>query len=170
LHVFFAMAFVATVILSLFITPASANFVHTRGIMIVTYPQDILVFWNYPNSYDRTFAVVIKPPWYFVPGLMGFTSVTLTITLSYDCYQCKPSAVNPPVLAGADNNGRLVVNLGAVEMTEDDNGALLLVPFTIIVPGVSDRGFYMFYLSAEADAADGTIFTGWDQIPLAIMN
>ena len=160
---------VAAVVLSALILPATASFTHPRGILITTWPQDIVVFWNSPGSHDRTLAVVIKPPWYFVDNLMGFTSVTLTLTLTGDCFQCRPNNVNPPTLAGADNSGRLVVQFGAVTMQEADNGAVLLCPITFVIPGATGRGFYMLFLSAQAHAADGTTFLGWDQIPVAIM-
>jgi hypothetical protein len=165
---------VAAVVLSALILPATAAFTHTRGILITTYPQDIVVYYNSPASHYQTLAVVIKPPWYFVSGLMGFTSVTLTIVFSGNgnarCYQCKPSSVNTPTLAGADSNGKLVVQFGSVTMSESDNGAVLLVPITIVISAPTGRGFYMLFLSAEAHAADGTTFLGWDQIPVAVLN
>ena len=127
------------------------------------------MFWDSPASHDVTLAVVIKPPWYFVYSLMGFTSVTLTMTLTGNCYQCKPHHSNPPTLTGADNGGRLVVQFGAVTMQEADNGAVLLCPITFVIPGGTGRGFYMLFLSAEAHAADGTTFLGWDQIPVSVL-
>ena len=160
---------VTTIALSALITPATAKFVHPRGILITTYPQNIVVFWNSPAEHQRTLAVVIKPPWYFVEGLMGFDSVTLTLTLTPDCYQCRQNGGNPPTLAGADRDGRLVVQFGAVTMREADNGAVLLCPITFVISSPTGRGFYMLFLSAEANAADGTTFKGWDQIPVAII-
>ena len=161
---------VAAIAISTLILPATAAFTHTRGILITTYPQDIVVFFNSPASHERTLAVVIKPPWYFVNNLMGFTSVTLTMTLTGTCYQCRPNHSNPPTLAGADTGGKLVVQFGAVTMTEGMNGAVLLCPITFVISGPTGRGFYMMFLSAEAHAADGTTFLGWDQIPVAILN
>jgi len=160
---------VAAVALSALILPATAAFVHPRGILITTYPQDIVVFFNSPASHERTLAVVIKPPWYFVDSLMGFSSVTLTMTLAGNCYQCKPHNSHPPTLAGADSGGKLVVQFGAVTMQEGENGAVLLCPITFVIPGATGRGFYMLFLSAEAHAADGTTFLGWDQIPVAVL-
>jgi hypothetical protein len=160
---------VAAIAISALILPATAAFTHQRGILITTYPQDIVVFFNSPASHDKTLAVVIKPPWYFVDSLMGFSSVTLTMTFSGTCYQCRPNHSNPPILAGADTSGRLVVQFGAVTMQEGDNGAVLLCPITFVIPGVTGRGFYMLFLSAEAHAADGTTFLGWDQIPVAVL-
>jgi hypothetical protein len=160
---------VAAVVLSALILPATASFTHPRGILITTYPQNIVVFFNSPASHDQTLAVVIKPPWYFVDNLMGFSSVTLTMTLTGNCYQCKPHNSNPPTLAGADNGGKLVVQFGAVTMQEEDNGAVLLCPITFVISRPTGRGFYMLFLSAEAHAADGTTFLGWDQIPVAVL-
>jgi hypothetical protein len=160
---------VAAVVLSALILPATASYTHPRGILITTWPQDIVVFFNSPASHDQTLAVVIKPPWYFVDNLMGFTSVTLTMTLTGSCYQCRPNHSNPPTLAGADSSGKLVVQFGAVTMQEGDNGAVILCPITFVISGPTGRGFYMLFLSAEAHAADGTTFLGWDQIPVAVL-
>jgi hypothetical protein len=160
---------VTAVVLSTLITPSTASFVHPRGIFITTYPQDIVVFWGRPGGYERNLAVVIKPPWYFVEDLMGFNSVTLTLTLTADCYQCRQYGGNPPTLSGADSSGRLVVQFGSVAMQEEDNGALLLCPITFVITSSTGRGFYMLFLSAEAHAADGTTFMGWDQIPVSIV-
>jgi hypothetical protein len=161
---------VAAIAISALILPATAAFTHPRGILITTYPQNIVVFFNSPASYQRTLAVVIKPPWYFVDSLMGFSSVTLTMTLTGTCYQCRSSKVNPPMLAGADAGGKVVVQFGAVTMTEGMNGAVLFCPVTFVISAPTGRGFYMLFLSAEAHAADGTTFLGWDQIPVAILN
>jgi len=165
---------VAAIAISALILPATAAFTHTRGILITTYPQNIVVFFNSPASHTRTLAVVIKPPYYFVNDLMGFTSVTLTMTFSGNgngrCYQCKPSKLNTPTLAGADSGGKLVVQFGSVTMSEGMNGAVLLCPVTFVISAPTGRGFYMLFLSAEAHAADGTTFLGWDQIPVAILN
>jgi hypothetical protein len=159
---------VTAVALSALITPATASFVHPNGILMAVYPQDIVVFGQAPGSYDKTLAVVIKPPWYFVPNLMGFTSVTLTLTLTASCYQCHQYGGNPLLLSGA-NNGELVMQLGAVTMAEADNGALILVPITFIMDTSTGRGFYMLFLNAQADAADGTTFKGWTQIPVSVI-
>lgn len=159
---------VTAVALSALITPATAAFVHPRGIFITTYPQDILLmYWGRPGQYANTLALTIKPPWYFVSGLMGFSSVTLTLTLTGSCYQCRPGE-NPPTLAGA-YQGQLVVQLGAVTMQEANNGAVLLCPITFNIDSSTSRGYYMLFLSAEALASDGTIFLGWDQIPVALV-
>jgi hypothetical protein len=160
---------VAAVALSALILPATGAFTHPRGILITTYPQEIVVFWNSPGTHDRTLAVVIKPPWYFVDSLMGFTSVTLTLTLTADCYQCMSNGVNPPRLVGAANGAPMVVQFGPVAMQEEDNGAVLLCPISFVISRVTGRGFYMLFLSAEAHAADGTTFLGWDQIPVAVL-
>jgi hypothetical protein len=161
------------VALSALIMPASASFYHPRGILITTYPQSIVVFFGKPGEYPQTLALAIKPPWYFVENLMGFTSVTLTLTLTAECYQCKRLSVQagttPPTLLGADSTGTLVMQLGAVTMQEEDNGAVLLCPITFVITGWTGRGFYMLFLSAEAHAADGTTFIGWDQIPVALV-
>jgi hypothetical protein len=159
---------VAAVVISALVSPATAAFVHPRGILITTYPQDIVVFWNTPASYDRDLAIVIKPPWYFVANLMGFSSVTVTITLTGQCPSCRANT-NPPTLAGADNTGKLVVRFGAVTMQEADNGAVIICPITFVIGQVAGRGFYIMYISAQAVAADGTTFQGWDQIPVAIL-
>jgi len=160
---------VAAIVLSALILPATASFTHPRGILITTYPQDIVVFFNSPATHERTLAVVIKPPWYFVDSFTGFSSVTLTLTLSGTCYQCRPNNSHPPTLAGADANGKLVVQFGAVTMQEENNGAVLLYPITFVISGPTGRGFYMLFLSASAYAADGTTFLGWDQIPVAVL-
>jgi hypothetical protein len=162
---------VTAVALSALITPANAQpFFHPEGILITTYPQQIVVFGG-PGSYAENIAVVIKPPWYFDPETTGFDSVNLTVTLSSTCYQCVQywAGGSPPVLEGS-NNGQLVVQLGAVTMSESNNGALLQVPLTFVVESSTSRGFYMLFLSAQADAADGTIFQGWTQIPVSLVS
>jgi hypothetical protein len=161
---------VTAVALSALITPANAQpFFHPRGILITTYPQDIVVFGGAPGNYPENLAVVIKPPWYFDPGLMGFDSVTLTMTLSANCYQCKQygGGSGPIELFGA-NNGQLVVQLGAVTMQESDNGALIQCPITFVITSSTSPGFYMLFVSAQANAADGTTFMGWTQIPVSV--
>jgi hypothetical protein len=162
---------VTAVALSLLIIPANAQpFFHPRGILLTTYPQQIVVFGG-PGTYAENIAVVIKPPWYFDPETTGFESVNLTATLSSNCYQCMQyqGGGNPPVLEGS-NNGQLVIQLGAVTMSESNNGALIQVPLTFVVPTATSRGFYMLFLSAQADAADGTVFQGWTQIPVSLVS
>jgi len=159
---------VTAMALSIIITPASAQpFFHPDGILITTYPQQIVVF---PGSgLQQTIALAIKPPWYFDPGLMGFDSVTVTFTLSTTCYQCEQFGTgNSPTLAGANSNGVEVMQLGAATMTEDNNGIVLLCPITFVVDGTTTRGYYMLFISAQANAADGTTFMGWTQIPVAV--
>jgi hypothetical protein len=159
---------VTAVTLFALITPAAAQFVHPNGILISTYPQDIVVFPGAAGNYQKTLAVAIKPPWYFVPGLMGFASVTLTLTLSPTCYQCvQYGGTNPITLAGA-NNGQEVIQLGPAAMTEDMNGIVILCPITFVIDSSTATGFYMLFISAQADAADGTTFMGWTQIPVAV--
>jgi hypothetical protein len=160
---------VTAIALSILITPANAQpFFHPDGILITTYPQDIVVFPG--SALQQTLAVVIKPPWYFDPGLMGFDSVTLTLTLSTSCYQCEQLGPgNLPTLAGANSNGMEVMQLGAVTMQESDNGMVILVPIAFGVDGTTSRGFYMLFLSAQANAADGTTFRGWTQIPVSVI-
>jgi len=160
---------IAAIAFSALILPATAAFTHPRGILITTYPQHIVVYWNAPGSHGETLAVVIKPPGYFVDGFAGFDSVTLTLTLTGSCYQCRPNQANPPRLAGADNGGKLVMQFGALRMQDSNNGAVILCPINFIIPGVTGRGFYMLFLSAEAYAGDGTTFRGWDQIPVAVL-
>ncbi len=154
---------------SALIAPATAGFYHPRGILITTYPQDIVVFWGKPGTYERTLAVVIKPPWYFVDEFTGFDSVTLKITLAADCYQCRQfGGGNPPKLAGADANGQLVVQWSGLTMYEEDNGALLLCPISFIISAGTTRGYWMLFLSATAQA-DGVTFYGWDQVPVSVV-
>jgi hypothetical protein len=159
---------VTVVALSAFIAPANASFVHPKGIIITIYPETIeLNDLGRPGEYPENLAVVIKPPWYFVDGLMGFDSVTLTVTLNGNCYQCVTWGDNPPTLAGG-NNGQLVMQLGAVTMQEQDNGAFILCPITFVIDSTTSSGFYMLTLSAQATASDGTIFQGWNQVPVAV--
>jgi hypothetical protein len=79
------------------------------------------------------------------------------------------NGVNPPRLVGAANGAPMVVQFGPVAMQEEDNGAVLLCPIGFVISRVTGRGFYMLFLSAEAHAADGTTFLGWDQIPVAVL-
>ena len=152
-----------------FITPAAAQFVHPDGILMSTYPQDILVFAGTPGDYQKTIAVVIKPPWYFVPGLMGFTSVNVTLTLTANCYDCQEDGGNPVTLVGAGSTGTEVIQLGPATMTEDMNGYMFLVPITFVIDASTGTGYYRLFLTAQADAADGTIFNGWTQIPVSVL-
>jgi hypothetical protein len=126
------------------------------------------VFSGGPGNYQKTLALAIKPPWYFDPGLMGFDSVTLTLTLSTTCYQCYQYGQVPITLAGA-TGGTEVMQLGAVSMQEGDNGAVVLCPITFVITTATSRGFYMLFLNAQANAADGTTFVGWTQIPVSIL-
>jgi quinol-cytochrome oxidoreductase complex cytochrome b subunit len=152
-----------------FITPAAAQFTHPNGILMATYPQNIVVFGGAPGDYQETISVAIKPPWYFVPGLMGFTSVSLTLTLAANCYDClQYGSGNPITLAGA-NNGQEVIQLGPATMTEDMNGIMFLCPITFVIDSSTASGYYMLFLNAQAVAADGTTFLGWTQIPVAIV-
>jgi len=167
---------VTAITLFAFIAPAAAQFTHPNGILIATYPQNIVVFGGAPGNYEETLQVVIEPPWYFVPGLMGFTSVNLTLTLTgggpgeATCYQCVEYSANPsPITLAGASNGSEVIQLGPTTMTEDMNGISILCPITFVINGSTSRGFYMLYIGAQADAADGTIFQGWTQIPVAIV-
>jgi hypothetical protein len=150
--------------------PAAATFVHPRGILMTTEPQQMVIFWDGPGYYERTIAIVIVPPWYFVNELMGFDSVTVTITLSSDCPRCVQSGdpnAEPLRLLGADSNGRLVAHFSSVMMAEEDNGAMLLYTITFAITGSTGWGYYMLYLSAEATASQAT-FVGWDQVPVSV--
>lgn len=161
---------VVSILLAASAAPVAAGFYHSRGILMTTYPQHVVIFWGGPGYYEETLAVVILPPWYFVDDLMGFDSVTLTITLvgsaREDCPLCSHSG-DPIRLLGADAKGVLVINLGSVSMSEEDNGALLVVPVTFIIDSSTGTGWYMLYLSAEAHSSLAT-FVGWDQVPVSI--
>jgi len=161
---------VASILLAASAAPVAAAFYHPRGILITTYPQRVVIFWGGPGYYEEQLAVVIVPPWYFVDDLMGFDSVTLTITLissaREDCPRCGHSG-GPLQLLGADPNGVLVVSWSGVSMSEEDNGALLLVPIVFIIDGATGTGGYMLYLSAEARSSLAT-FVGWDQVPVSV--
>lgn len=161
---------VASILLVASAAPVAAGFYHSRGILIVTYPQNVVIFWGGPGYYEKTLAVVILPPWYYVDDLMGFDTVTLTIRLIgsaiENCPLCGHSG-GPLSLLGADPNGVLVVSWSGVSMTEEENGALLLVPITFIIDGATGSGGYMLYLSAEADSSLAT-FVGWDQVPVSV--
>jgi hypothetical protein len=162
---------VTAMALSILTTPANAQpFFHPDGILITTYPQEIVVFPG--SALQQTIALAIKPPWYFDPGLMGFDSVTATFTLTANCYQCRQFGTpgNPLTLGGANSNGIEVMQLGAVTMQEEDNGIVLLCPITFVISGSTTRGFYMLFISVQANAADGTTFVGWTQIPVALLS
>jgi hypothetical protein len=159
---------VTAMALSILTTANAQPFFHPDGILITTYPQDIVVFPG--SALQQTIALAIKPPWYFDPGLMGFDSVTVTFTLTANCYQCRALGTGTaPTLAGADSSGMEVMQLGAVTMQESDNGAVVLVPITFVVDSTTARGFYMLFISTQANAADGTTFVGWTQIPVAVI-
>jgi hypothetical protein len=166
---------VTAITLFAFITPAAAQFTHPHGIHVETYPQDIVVFGGAPGNYEKTLQVVIEPPWYFVPGLMGFTSVNITLTLTggaqgeANCYQCVQYGTNPVTLAGANGNGVEVFQLGPAAMTEEMNGISILCPITFVINSSTSSGYYMLFINAQANAADGTIFYGWNQIPVALV-
>jgi hypothetical protein len=151
------------------IAPVSAVFVHPRGILITTYPQDLVVFWGRVGTYPKNLAVVIKPPWYFVDDFTGFDSVTLKVTLATNCFQCRQyGGGDPPILAGADATGQLVVQWSRVTMSEEDNGALLECPLNFVITARTTRGYYMLYLSATAQSS-GVTFYGWDQVPVSVV-
>jgi hypothetical protein len=159
-----------TIALSALIAPVSAQkYVHPRGILMTTFPQEILVFGSATGEYTVNLAVIIKPPWYFVDGLVGFDSVTLTAKLVWnvrDCPLCR-SVGNPPTLAGARSDGAVVATWSNLAISEADNGAFLLMPLTFVMNGRTGPGFYMLYLSAEAEASNA-IFEGWDNIPVSV--
>jgi hypothetical protein len=146
--------------------PVSALYVHPRGLLMTIYPGTVAVFRGAPGYYDRTLVIIVRPPWYFVDDLMGFDSITLTVTLVTDCPSCR-SVGKPPTLLGADANGRLVAHWGALTMSEEDNGAILLYTITFVITTETGQGFYMLYLSAEA-VASGVSFQGWDQVPVGL--
>lgn len=157
---------VTAVALSALVSPAAAYFVHDRGILISTYPQEIVVFWDGPGYYQRTLAIAIRPPWYFVEDLMGFDSLTLTITLLGSCPSCGHSG-DAIQLLGADKNGQIVAHWSGVVMEEEDNGALLLYTITFVITSSTGSGYYWLDLQALAYASEAT-FMGWDQIPFSI--
>jgi len=133
---------------------------------MTVWPQEVVVFWGAPGYYQRNILVVIKPPWYFVEDLMGFDSLTLTYKLVGNCYQCRNQGTWPTLL-GQGDSGQVVTSLGPVGMSEEDNGAAIVVPITFVITGTTGRGYYMLFLSAVA-TVDGATFTGWDQVGVAI--
>lgn len=167
----------------LFVTPASATYVHPRGVMMSIYPQDqYLIFWG-PGVYTRTVVVMVMPPWYFVPDLMGFDTVTATLTVDPHCYQCKQfTSGTPPVLGVLNQTGqwtnvdgsqlagqwtdmagtKLTTQWSHVYMDEENNGAMLTFTFTFTITKDTALGYYMLYMNGEADAP-GVTFTGFDQ-------
>jgi len=158
--------FVTAVALSALATPAMAQFVHPRGIMMDVYPQQVVVFWNGPGRVQRDLMVIILPPWYFVEDLMGFDSVTLTIRLASDCYLCWHSG-DALKLAGADADGQVVVRWSNLTMAEEDNGAVLFYTVTFIIGAGTGTGYYTLYLTAEA-LADEATFVGRDQVHVSV--
>ena len=157
---------VVTVAVSALVAPVSGKFVHPRGMFMSTYPPEILVFGGAPVEYTVDIAVIIYPPWYFVQDQMGFDSVTLTMELVSDCASCRTRGGDPPTLLGAIN-GKLVARWSTLTMTEEENGAFLLTPITLVITGETGFGYYMLYLTAEGDSNNLT-FIGRDEIPVAV--
>ena len=149
------------------VSPASAGFHHPRGLIMSTYPQQVLVFYA---EGDQTvqLIVIMVPPWYFVEDLTTFETVTLTVTLKPVMLQRNTEPMR--LLGGikSDAGSTVTFQWSNVALGQDGDGAIegayLLCTITFPVDSkTTATGYYMLYLSAQATAGD-VLFTGWDQI------
>jgi len=155
--------------------PASAGFHHPRGLLMSTYPEQILVFWS-EGERSVQLIVIIMPPWYFVEDLYAFDTVTLTVTLKPTLLQ---SDMEPMRLLGGsyDVEGQTVTGSTVtaqwtnVGLGQDGDGAIeggyLLYTITFLINSKTATGYYRLILSAQATAGD-VLFTGWDQIGVSV--
>jgi hypothetical protein len=158
------------------VLPVSAQYYHPRGLIISTYPQQILVFWS-TQDVSAQLIVLIKPPWYFVQNVTGFQTVTLTVTLIPIETVSGPTdypAPPPMQLAGGTDSGggsTVTFQWTNVAMGTDGYGAIeggyLLCTINFVISPSTPTGFYRLHLSAQADAP-GLVFAGWDQIGVSL--
>jgi hypothetical protein len=85
--------------------------------------------------------------------------------LMANCPSCRTRG-EPATLAGAAN-GVVTVKWSTLTISQEMNGAFLQTEVTFVITGNTGSGYYMLYLSAEADSSSLT-FYGWDQIPVAV--
>lgn len=156
--------------LGLTLPTATAGFYHSRGIL-TALNENITIYLSpgSPGYYTHQLVLVIMPPWYFVPDLYKFDTVTLKMRLVTQegitcCWQAR-SAPNQPTLVqdtfqwtdvviGEDGDGGIV-------------GAVQYATVTFVIEFTTRRGFYLLYLEAEATAGD-TVFRGFDQVPVNV--
>lgn len=146
------------------IPAASADvfFYHSRGLLMSTYPYQILVFWT-EETHTAQLIVIVSPPFYFVEDLDHFDTVTLTATLT------------PRYLMGSGEPLQLLDGTAQwtnVEISQDGDGAivggLLYHTVTFDVKQNTASGYYTLKLNGEATATmlgGSTVkFVGFDQI------
>jgi hypothetical protein len=164
--------FLSALVIGTAASPVSAGFTHPRGLMMSTYPQQILVFYA-SGDQSVQLIVIIMPPWYFVDNLYAFDTVTLTATLKPTTLQSNSKPLQ--LLGGSDSNGGSTVTFQwtNLAMDEDEGGGYLLCTITFLIghntsPNTSSaRGYYLLILSARATAGD-VLFIGWDQIGVSL--
>jgi len=156
----------SAIVIGTAVFPVSAGFYHPRGLLMSTYPQQVLVFYQ-SEPVSVQLIVIIMPPWYFVDGLYAFDTVTLTVTLKSTLLQ---SGTDPLRLLGGSNTSTessVTAQWTNVALGQDENGAIegayLLYTITFVIDPISTAGgYYLLFLSAQAAAGD-VLFTGWDQ-------
>jgi len=159
--------FLSALVIGTAASPVSAGFYHPRGLMMSTYPQQVLVFWA-SGDQSVQLIVIVMPPQYFVDGLYAFDTVTLTVTLKPIFLQSNSGPMK--LLGGSDTNGGSTVTnqWTNVAMEESWSGATLLYTITFLIDSnTPPRGYYLLILSAQATAGD-VLFAGWDQIAVSM--
>ena len=160
----------SAMVLGLTLPSASASFYHPRGILTALNDQTMTIHYNAPGSYSLTLVLAIMPPWYFVPNLHGFDTVTLTVRLITAesigcCFPANPkTATGSPEILGSPHQWS---NMFIDETEEGFVGAVLYHTVTFVITSNTRPGYYLLYLNAQATAGDVT-FVGFDQVAVAI--
>ena len=160
--------FLSALVIGTAASPVSAGFYHPRGLMMSTYPQQVLVFYA-SGDQSVQLIVIIMPPWYFVDNLYAFDTVKLTVTLKPTTLQSNSKPMQ--LLGGSDTNGGSTVTTQwtNVAMEESWGGGYLLYTITFLIDPThtAARGYYLLILSAQATAGD-VLFAGFDQIAVSL--
>lgn len=157
-------------VLGFTVPSAMAGFTHPRGILTALNADNVTIFFGGAiESHSYELVLAIMPPWYFVPDLHKFDTVTLSmkiVTLRGITLHWKQelSDFSPKLLQDT-------VRWNDVVIDEDGDGgftgAILYVTITLLTDYNTRQGFYLLYLNAEARAGD-TVFRGFDQLGLNV--
>ena len=146
--------------IGLAVPEASAKYVHPRGILMETFPRQVLVIWSAAEQVSVQLIVIIMPPFFL--NLNYFETVTLKVSLK--TWYTTGTGEAPQLL---DDTAQWT----DVVITQDGNGAItgayLLHTITLLLPSKTATGWYWLHLRGEAKTGDVT-FEGFDQVPLAV--
>jgi hypothetical protein len=149
---------------------SAGGFTHPRGLIMQTYPYQILVFWTASEQVSVQLILLIMPPFYFAEtdGLDRFDTVTLKATLKE--WYTTSTGVSPTLLQDTATGQWTNV---VIEQDGDGaiNGAYLLHTVTFVLPTNTACGWYWLDLNAVATTGEGrdvVTFVGFDHIPVAV--